>query len=177
MLSDNIVLCLRRQHKIKRCITMVSKELFTVEFPSSVLTKKQSKNYSVEHFEGFGIGTIKIRYDDSCNNNHNTFSITVDGRNFGGCMHSEIIKVRPELKKFIKWHLCSADGPLYYIANTIYHIRENNIKYARSSAIWEDMPENIGDLSDHQIKILLIERLPNLMKEFKADVESLGFTY
>lgn len=156
---------------------MVSKELFTVEFPASVLTKKQSKKYSVEHFEGFGIGTINIRYDDSCNNGHNTFSITVDGRNFGGCMHDEIIKVRPELKKFIKWHLCSTDGPLHYIANTIYHIRNNNIEYARSSAIWEDMPENIGDVSDHLIKIMLVKRLPYLIDEFKKDVESLGFTY
>ena len=156
---------------------MVSKELSTVEFPASELTKSQSKIYGVRTFEGFGIGRINLRFDDSCNNGHNTFAMTVSAQNFGGCMHDEIAKVCPELRKYIKWHLCSTDGPLYYIENTIYHIREGKIGYARMSAIWDGMPEDIGTWTDHEIKVTLIKRLPQLMEDFRADMIELGFKY
>jgi len=66
---------------------------------------------------------VVLRYDDSCNNGHNTFGITgtiyPDGTS--GCIHDEIAKHFPQLAKYIKWHLCSSDGPLHYIANTKYH--------------------------------------------------------
>lgn len=87
-----------------------------------------------------GNRTIKatLRYDDECKNGHNTFSIT--GEVYGpdgdkhdkrlgpgkylescGCVHDQIEKAFPELAHLIKWHLVSDDGPLHYIANTIYH--------------------------------------------------------
>ena len=73
----------------------------------------------------------KIRHDDSCGNGHNTFSITGDidrkagnGRwmvEAGGCIHEDIAIHFPELAPFIKWHLVSTDGPMGYLANTLYH--------------------------------------------------------
>lgn len=74
---------------------------------------------------------VTVRYDDQCKNGHNTFSITADvttpasrRRNdieAGGCMHEEIARVFPELAPLIQWHLTSSDGPMHYIANTVYH--------------------------------------------------------
>ena len=76
--------------------------------------------------------TVTIRHDDRCNNGHNTFSITMDAytadkpktdrfMEFCGCAHDVVAKHFPELTPLIKWHLCSTDGPMYYIPNTLYH--------------------------------------------------------
>ncbi len=82
---------------------------------------------------------VKIRYDDQCGNGHNSFSITaqIDEKRggiyrdyMGGCCHKEISKHFPELKDAIKFHLCSSDGPMHYIANTIYHVDEHGPKSA-----------------------------------------------
>lgn len=73
----------------------------------------------------------KVRFDDECKNGHNTFAITADildmryrgERAFlgGGCCHDEIAKAFPELAPLIRWHLTSSDGPMHYIANTVFH--------------------------------------------------------
>lgn len=71
--------------------------------------------------------TVTIRFDDELGNGHNSFAITADVRRpkardieAGGCMHEEISKVFPELTPLIKWHLCATDGPMHYLANTVY---------------------------------------------------------
>ena len=68
---------------------------------------------------------VEIRFDDQCRNGHETFAITATGwrngrEDFGGVCDDEIEKHFPELAPLIKWHLCSSDGPLHYIANTVY---------------------------------------------------------
>jgi len=78
--------------------------------------------------EGYGAGdqmTVTIRFDDQCQNGHQSFSITADVA-AGGCMHEEIAKVFPELAPLIKWHLTSCDGPMHYIANTVYHASDRD---------------------------------------------------
>ena len=73
----------------------------------------------------------------------------------------------------MQWfHLCSSDGPLHYIADTVYHMKTGNLEYVRSSAIWEDANEE-QLLSES----LLLERLPKLMEEFKNVVQSFEFIY
>ena len=69
-------------------------------------------------------------FDDECKNGHNTFSITAhvespssrrrNDWDVCGCLHDDIARVFPELAHFIKWHMCSTDGPLYYVTNTLY---------------------------------------------------------
>ena len=101
--------------------------------PKSILTKRQvmilpPKIYT-ENGQKYRIKP-KIRFDDECGNGHNTFAMTADvdreggtGRwseNSGGCLHDEIAKHYPEYAKYIKWHLCSTDGPLHYVSNTTY---------------------------------------------------------
>jgi hypothetical protein len=97
----------------------------------SVITKKQVREYRKTFDENERRYLFKslVRYDDSCRNGHNTFSITGIMYDItssikeiaGGCLHEEISKHFPELQPLLKWHLCSSDGPLHYIGNTIYH--------------------------------------------------------
>lgn len=105
----------------------------TRNLPASTLVKNQKKTYGPklysEHGEQFRI-VAEVRYDDQCGNGHNSFAITAtidckDGagrwRDYsGGCCHEEVAKHFPELAPFIKWHLTSADGPMHYVANTVY---------------------------------------------------------
>lgn len=100
------------------------------ELPKSKLVKSQFKV-----IEGMMSPREKIkitlRYDDECGNGHNSFAMTADikeqndfGRwvdTTGGCCHDEIIKARPDLAKFVKWHLCDSTGPMHHIANSLYH--------------------------------------------------------
>jgi hypothetical protein len=96
----------------------------------SILTKKQSKSYGPRPIDGYGDGAsiwVTVRFDDECGNGHNTFAITAHvtvpkKRDWVacGCLHDDICKAFPELAHLIKWHLCSTDGPMHYIANTVY---------------------------------------------------------
>lgn len=100
----------------------------------SVLVKSQVKKHVVEGFRidgGHGKLVINIRYDDRCNNGHNTFSITADlyrdEKEWScGCLHDDIEKFAPEFAHLIKWHLVSSDGPMHYISNTMYHARDTD---------------------------------------------------
>jgi hypothetical protein len=91
-----------------------------------------SEGRSIEAEYGAGaIIRVEMRFDDECGNGHNTFAITATvvtpasraKRDIaaGGCLHDDIAKVFPELAPLIKWHLMSTDGPMHYIANTLYH--------------------------------------------------------
>lgn len=198
--------------------------------PESKLTKDQKKQYAAQWIDERGDRySLKatVRYDDQCGNGHNSFSVTGDLRcngreHSGGMLHDDIAERIPELAPFLKWHLTSTDGPMHYVANTVYHATEHgprkayvyfedkansirrhvvkycdiqeaestiktagysmeidpktakqaNLDYARSSAVWPDATQE--QLLD---KAALLERLPALMDQFKADVESLGFTY
>lgn len=151
----------------------------------SVLTEKQTKQFGPRAIRGWGhraMLTAEVRYDDCCGNGHNSFAITgtIDTpasrrRNdceAGGMLHDEIAIIFPELASYLKWHLTSSDGPMHYIANTVYWAEGGNLENARSSAVWSDA--SLEDLKDAQ---KLKNRLPALMAEFKAAVESLGFVY
>ncbi len=68
---------------------------------------------------------VQIRFDDHCGNGYNSFAITAEHKINGhvdacGCIHDMIAKHFPELRPYLKWHLCSVQGPLHYLANTIF---------------------------------------------------------
>ena len=116
---------------------------------------------------------VEARFDDRCKNGHSTFSITGQigaGNNpdVCGCIHDEIAIHFPELKKYIKWHLTSTEGPLHYVANTVYWTKKGNLQNARSCAVWEDA--TLEQLSD---VVALHGRLPSLMEEFDVDMKEL----
>lgn len=109
---------------------------------TTVLTPSQKKTLSRTYTENGQEYTIfaHVRYDDECRNGHNTFSLTGEiwhsrngvkiGRACGGCIHEEIAKHFPTLAPLLKWHLCSSDGPMHYIADTVYHAEEHGPQYA-----------------------------------------------
>ncbi len=116
--------------------------------------------------DGYGAGAVlavDLRFDDDCNNGHNSFSMCADvttpasrSRNdieAGGQLHAEIARVFPELAPLSRWHLVSSDGPMHYEANTLYWLgwqgwcsggptNPPNLDYARRVACWPDMPES-----------------------------------
>ncbi len=89
--------------------------------------------------KGYGAGgkiQVEIRFDDDCRNGRNSFSITANVTTHaslsrhdtaaGGCLHDDIALVFPELAPLIRWHLCATDGPMHYIANTVYHASDRD---------------------------------------------------
>ena len=105
--------------------------------PSSILTKNQKKHI-IKHFKENDKNYtlfINLRFDDECNNGHNSFAVTgslyrgsyeVAPKNEKyllscGSIHDDITKYAPELAYLIKWHLTSTDGPMHYLANTLYN--------------------------------------------------------
>jgi hypothetical protein len=161
---------------------------------TSVLTKKQVKKYGPrkykdEHGYEHTI-TAEVRYDDSCNNGHNTFAITGSdysprGGSSGGMLHDLIAEHFPELKPYLKWHLVSSDEPMHYVENSLYWAGKRgwcngkpndppNLEHFRSTAVWADATQ--ADM-ESVTKETLEARLPKIKEDFKAAVESLGLVY
>lgn len=153
----------------------------------SILTKNQKKILVREsvHVNGTLYKRVgaRVRFDDSCGNGHNSFSITGsfyrtqrqidnDDPEMVGCCHDELVRVFPELKHLFKWHLCSTDGPVHYIANTTYHAKNGALDAARRCAVWPD-----ATLEQLQDRDALQARLPQLLADMKADIEAFGFTW
>ena len=153
--------------------------------------RKFGAEYINEHGETEVLKAV-VRHDDRCENGHNTFSVTASlyvgyVERACGCLHDEIRERIPELAPFIKWHLCSTDGPLHYVANTVYHAgeyqatlrvsggKERDLDAARRSAIWPDATDE--ELIEPGLEQRLADRLPALLEDFQAAVESLGLTY
>lgn len=55
--------------------------------------------------------------------------------------------------------------------------KERDLDAARSCAVWPAATDEQLIVPTEELKAALLERLPGLMAEFKAAVESLGFTY
>jgi len=111
----------------------------TQQLPQSKLTRKQVKTFTKKGvmLDGEKVDiTTNVRYDDECGNGHNTFAITADVYRAGrrgdnnmimcGCCHEAVAEAFPELAHLIKWHLVSSEGPLHYVANTMYHARDTD---------------------------------------------------
>ncbi len=149
----------------------------------STFTKQQYKSFGPKAVKGYGANAViwaHLRYDDECGNGHNSFAITGSvkkGREdlAGGCLHEDIATVFPELAPLIKWHLCSSDGPMHYIANTVYWVKQGNLDYARNSAIWPEASEH--DLQLDGLATRLQNRLPQLLQDFRNAMEIYGFVW
>lgn len=147
----------------------------------TILTYRQRKEFLAHFKYGDQWVTLRatVRHDDTCRNGYNTFSITgeIPELEMGGCLHKEIAEHLPALAPFIKWHLTSTDGPMHYVANTVYHVKERNLDYARSTAVWPEATDDDLLCTEPELTAKLNARLPALMEKFKEAVESLGFTY
>lgn len=93
--------------------------------------------------------SVLLRFDDECGNGHNTFSITAQlyGGPFQaqlpqgepvmcGAIHDIIERYVPEVAHLVKWHLCSTDGPMHYIVNTVYLAGDRDCHGKRKGEPW-----------------------------------------
>ena len=153
---------------------------------NSTLIRSQAKQFGPRLFTEGGIEyriTVDVRHDDECDNGHNTFAVTgtIEIRagnrwkfDNGGCIHEEIAKHFPELAGCLKWHLTSTDGPLHYVANSLYWAERRHLPNFRSCAVWPEAMESDMLEADRDS---LNARLGELLAEFRRAVEGLGFTY
>ena len=131
--------------------------------------------------ENGNILKVELNFHKLKGNSCRYFSITGEettsrGRfEAGGCIHEEIGEAFPDLVPYFKWHLCSEDGPMHYVANTLYWVEQNNLDAARNCAIWPEA--TVEELRSPNLKEMLNDRLPGLLIEFREAMESLGFTW
>lgn len=107
---------------------------------------------------------VQMRFDDQCRNGHNDFSITGEIRDRRerrdggivacGCIHEDIARVFPELADLIQWHLCSTDGPMHYVANTVYMAsdRDHRGKLAGEPWAWDEAIQFGANPIKHKVK-------------------------
>jgi hypothetical protein len=117
-----------------------------------------------------GLGRVCIRFDDCCGNGQNSFAITVDARDYGGCMHTELAEVFPEYAYLIPFHNMDTRAPMHYVANTVYHAENGDLEYARSTAI-----APTATLEQLKDKDWLLERLPRLVQDFAAAMSTIDW--
>lgn len=130
--------------------------------------------------------TAKVRFDDECKNGHKTFAITggilMKGKNnrwlFDSCgmLHEDIAKHFPDLVPFFKWHLCSADGPMHYLANTLYHTSDKDCWGRRKGepSAWERRIRFfVGDESPFPVSFKVSESLAKFLEERRRDTYTL----
>jgi hypothetical protein len=161
----------------------------------SILTKRQKKTITKENITEYGEKcdlVIDIRYDDKCDNGHNSFAMTGSlykaGRRSdsahlaGGCIHELIEKHAPELKPYIKWHLTNSDGPMYYIENTLYHAKDTDYNGLRkgeygafTKVVTAELKKNGGEVEIYSTDTMYLNRQnnPNLAKSNEKEAKKL----
>jgi len=90
--------------------------------------QKKIVQKSIKYYGDEAIITAIVSYDDVMKKGNNTFSINgfinkpgEEETIINGVIHHEIYEYFPELRKYLKWHLCGPDGPNNYIKGTLYH--------------------------------------------------------
>ena len=157
-----------------------------MNLPASTLTKNQK----ITHTKTIGNErlTVTIRHDDECGNGHNTFSITaslaepksisrpseLEGQRLWttvarGMLHDEVARFFPELEPLLKWHLCSTDGPMHYVANAIYHASDKDC-WGKRKGERKGEPKNFETV----VRFLDVPISHKLPQKFVAWLQSLG---
>jgi len=161
---------------------------------TSVRTKKQRREYT-KIVDG-KLHVCTIRFDDECRNGHNSLGVTGEvyrGKirrdasiDSCGCLHDMIREVFPEHAYLLPYHLCSTDGPMHYVANSLYWAGWNtewckggpndppNLEHFRSTAVWPDATED--DMNGVN-KDILAARLDGILADFRAAIERAGLTW
>lgn len=177
------------------------------------MNKTQFKTYGPKRLKNGDIIVAEVRHDDCCNNGHNSFGITAtiygkeripgedtikfNGKTYwchsGGCCHDEVAEAFPELAPLLKWHLCSTDGPLHYVANALYWAGQSgwcdgkpnsppNESHLKDTIVFGVLPEDkdadpMAMAKEGLLTPWLNSRLPKLLEAFRTDVEKLGFEW
>jgi len=165
--------------------------------------KTWTKNYREDGKEYTITATANF---ESLSGQHPYFSITGDIKQgtrweSGGCLHDEIIKHFPNLRKYIKFHLVSTDEPMHYLANSLYWAglqgwtdgKKNsppNYDYLVSTCLWGILDEdqeidltqflgegdkNLPKNKEKSVALteILMSRLSKIQTEFKYEMMKL----
>ena len=129
------------------------------EVPDSKLVKKQEKTVVAPYESGVFprvIHKLRLSYDDSCGNLHNTFAITIDTTTrrtisskleYSGGSDWEAIKEHfPDYAHLTPFHGCSSHGPMHYLGNSIYlaGIKDHNGLLKGEVRFWDAEIQFIG---------------------------------
>lgn len=166
-------LCLCHSDRVTQdCLTLKSTEELIMETSYYFRATKKMANIRID---------MEARFSDPCKNGHNDFAFTANvwerkprTKRFrwacGGCCHEEIAKYFPEVAKFLPLHLNDGKGrPMYYVANSLYWLKEDmkkaasymNVDEATAEAIKTDCEtENVFSLS-HEDKVLRFTEILN----------------
>lgn len=71
---------------------------------------------------------VEIRYGDPCGNGHNRLTLRADGP------REWIAQTWPELAHLVKWDGVGTDGPMHYLANTLWHSGQTRAEAEAKSA-------------------------------------------
>jgi len=85
-----------------------------------------------------------------------------------GCIHDIIAEYMPEYRRYLKWHLCGVDGPMHYLANTIYFagdrdyrgLRKGDVQAWDTWLMYEDCPIPLPIKSNNLLKYIEGKGLP-----------------
>lgn len=115
-----------------------------------------------------------------------------------GCVHDAIAAAFPQFKHLLKWHLCSSDEPMHYTANAKFwagfsptwppaddpnqqKFYPANYDHLRSTIVYgalpEDLNEDVETMNWIFLKAFLIDRLPKLIYQMRAEIEEFGFVW
>lgn len=123
-------------------------------------------------------------------NNQPYFSITADEEymtRYGwrcsacGCMHDEIIKAFPSLKRLIPFHLSNQDGlPMHYESNARYWWQQK--EYEKVCDHLRMSPSNINidylkSIDEYDFMSFLESRKPRMKAEFEAAMAEFNVEY
>lgn len=178
-----------------------------------------------------------VRWGEEIRGSQKSFAITGHTAFSCECIHEEIAEAIPQLAPLLKYHLMGPEGPMHYLANTLFLAsakdcwggvkgeqrktpkgelmwrprvflndaplrssdtyygekdaanfrfelepilhegKERELEGARRAAVWPEATDEELCLPEPELARLLLNRLPALMEEFKAQVEALGFVY
>ena len=142
---------------------------------------------------------VFIKWWDSCSNGHNTFHLDVKEErarlrptSAGGYNAYSLEDYSENAQKLIEEHfpslrnmfsfkdsLFTPYGPLYFFENTNYWAQQKEFEKAAKACFLSklNLPTSIFDLPEDQRLEALAEKLPNLISEFKQEIEAIGFSY
>lgn len=162
-----------------------------MNLPESTVITHQTKVVESEIVESEGVEpgrpgrytSLALRYDDRLGSGYNCFTMKLmtydlgkDGKRanftFTSCDVEKMKRHFPDYLPYLKWQLVGSQGPMCYLSNTWYWAEQGELERARKSARWPEA--TLTQLADPEA---LKARLPGFMAEFKAAMESLGFTY
>ena len=165
--------------------------------PDSLRVDDGIQNFKVETDEE--ILAVSVRWDDASGGGPNRLSLTKSRYSktrekyisLGALDEETAAQFFPHLLPLLPYQLTSAEGPLHYFEDTIFHA--GNIKHdtfpsvsngkareldlARQNAVWPEATDDELCLPKAELEKLLYDRLPSLMARFKFEIEEIGFIY